>query len=323
MHKINSIPASPSLAVRASGTHRTRRTLTTLLLVVSAAAAQQFEALTMLRGPGAGADVCAINNQGEIALTAFVAGPTAWISTPFLVKNGNFQPLALLPGFEGALVRDLNDRGDVVGSSLKYPPPGSGSGIQLVGTIWRNGIPSPLPLPAPSQPGNEMEFRPSGVNNKGTIVGQIIEKGSGVLPRNVMYRDGKFTDVLSPVNRFGAPVDVNNSDEILFLVGLGFQQYEHYLLKQNGFEKLNLPPGAKETYSLNDHGEVLGRTAGDDWLFHSKGVNHVFPKPLGSEYMVAWGLNNKGEGCAAVVPPPSSSGGSLSYYAVKQLRKAK
>lgn len=104
---------------------------------------------------GEGASATAINNRGQVAGNASVAGSTHAV----LWQNGTVRDLGTLPGDELSFCNDINDRGQIVGTS----------GVQpnfYHAVLWEAGVVIDLgALPGDNASGA------FGINNRGQVVG--------------------------------------------------------------------------------------------------------------------------------------------------------
>jgi hypothetical protein len=256
---------------------------------------------------------CASNNNGMVAADARFGG----LSKGFRMKGGEFEYLQPLPGYDASFISDLNDKGDVVGLSSQ---PGVGA-ISLTGTIWKDGVPSALPVPAPSQLGSLVQFRPAAVNNGGTIIGQIVEYVGGSLANpivmSVVLREGVLETIPNPGGSGPLPIDINSQGAIL-VNSLG-NQGGFFVLRNGTYTQIQAPPGAFNVIALNDKGEILGQMESGDWFLYANGESTIIPKLLGSQTMLARSLNNKVEACGNAYTY-SSQGELQSYLFLIRLR---
>jgi hypothetical protein len=276
----------------------------------------QFQEVKLFRLPGAdpGAGMgCIVNNNGAMVANASVGGKRR----TYLVKDGKFDELLPLPGYEQAFYADINDSVTVIGLS------GAGDFVvQLKGTIWRDGVPSPLPVPPPSQANSIIQFRPFAMNNSETILGQSLEYvgGSTINPivKLVVLQGSTFTEIPAPA----VPVDINNPGDVLVRVlpNQGNGATPGFFLWRNGsFTQVEVPAGTFALLGLNDQRDILGTLGAGAWfLLQGKEVVTI-PDLLGSYYTEYLRLNNKGETCgeARIFTPQ----GTRQYHqVVRQVR---
>lgn len=118
------------------------------------------------------ASVEAINNLGVAAGYVEVARPGVITGTAATFANGVATLLGDIPRAGdtrplGGVANDLNDRGDVVGTS----GPATGSGVEQAPFLYRDGeLLNLLSLIDGTLPAG---FRPLGINNRGQIIGEV------------------------------------------------------------------------------------------------------------------------------------------------------
>jgi probable HAF family extracellular repeat protein len=155
----------------------------------------------------------AINDRGQ------VVGNSSTLSDAsihaFLGENGAIRDLGTLAGDTGrSHAQDINNKGDVVGSSTAAVPGGPTHPV-----IWpRGGAPVDLqPLPGFAQGGAEA------INDRGDIVG-VLDNFDGSNDRAFLVHDGTMVDLNTclPANSgwvLSIAFDINNRGDI---VGTGF-----------------------------------------------------------------------------------------------------
>lgn len=260
----------------------------------------QYQEVKLFQLPGANTSAgmaCAVNNNGTVAGVASLGG----VQRAYVMKNGEFELLPPLPGYDVAIMTDINDAGTVLGLSAQS----GNAALTFTGTIWRDGVPSPLPVPAPSQAGSIIQFRPYAMNNSETMVGQTVEYLGGVLGNQivkaVVLSGSTFTEIPSPAVSGPIPIDINNPGDILVSVlhdpANGFVGPGFFLLSGGSYTRVDVPAGTFNLRGLNDQREFLGFLESGPWfLLRHDGVLTI-PDLLGSVYTEYYRLNNKRETC--------------------------
>ena len=279
----------------------------------------QFQDVKLFRLPGADPAAgmgCIVNNSGAMVAAARVGG----VTRVYVVKDDKVDELLPLPGDERVNYSDINDSGTVVGLS------GTGSfDFQLKGTIWRNGVPSPLPVPPPSQANSIIQFRPFAMNNAETILGQSVEYlgGSTINPivKLVVLQGSTFTEIPA----LAVPVDINNPGDVLVRVlpnQTNGTTGGFFLWRNGSFTQVEVPAGTT-LRGLNDQREMLGMLGNGASYFLLQGKEVVaIPDLVGSFFTEFFRLNNKGETCGAA--RNWTPQGTVQYHqVVRQVRPSK
>jgi probable HAF family extracellular repeat protein len=141
--------------------------------------------LTELESLGYDSRADGINDLGQVAGASSASGPTGYARRAVLWQDGVIQDLGVLPGEDFSQAFDINDRGDVVGSSWHVTSPQFLSAHQA--TLWRaDGRVVDLGLtPAPPQGTCAANFPfwtaniARAVNDVGQVVGQAQCVASG------------------------------------------------------------------------------------------------------------------------------------------------
>jgi probable HAF family extracellular repeat protein len=149
----------------------------------------------------------AINNRGDV--TGGATEPTApdaiQVFQGFLYRNGKMIRLGTLPGGDGSVGRDVNDRGEVAG--ISGTPTGS------KGFVYSNGKMVDI-----GTLGGRIITTAEAINNAGVVVGQStgIESASS---RGFIWAFGKIVDLNHLVDPRGWQVrlarDINDSYQIV------------------------------------------------------------------------------------------------------------
>jgi hypothetical protein len=263
----------------------------------------QVQQTTLFKAPGAAnstaLSLCSVNNRGTVASFAVIDG----VFKPYVMKNSEFEFLQTLPSYDGTFAPALNNRGDVV--ALSYRP--GGAFMERIGTLWRGGgLPEPLPVPAPSVYGNAIYFEPIAINAKGVIIGQSTEELAPQVwgSRQLILRDGVFSDVPSPAVSPPQLIDINDSDDILVQVfGTfvdGFLGYRFYILRNGSYTHVEIPD-AHQVRALNNLGHILASDINEDYIYFADGESTVFPKLLGAQNTYLRSLTNDGRTCGSAV----------------------
>ena len=167
--------------------------------------------------------VVAMNNAGAICGVQVRHSGIEPHITSYVWANGVLTEIGVLPGGQDAVVFDINDRGQVIGSS------------SFRTFIWEAGVSTEISLRLPgSGPGQSYA-----INDSSVIVGTALSKA-------VIWRDGVTRDLASLIDRkdplYGKvklllAQDINGAGEIL---ALGGDKNSHqYLLRPMRLPNLN------------------------------------------------------------------------------------
>jgi probable HAF family extracellular repeat protein len=133
--------------------------------------------LPTLGGSGAlfGNSACAINNRGDAVGQSDVTGDTTGHGV--LWHNGKLTDLGVFPGDFASLAFNINDSGQVIGTSID-------DGFNLRAVIWQNpepgrpGVPVDLNSLIPANSGLYLQTA-QGINDLGEIVGVATQTSTG------------------------------------------------------------------------------------------------------------------------------------------------
>jgi probable HAF family extracellular repeat protein len=154
--------------------------------------------LGTLGGPGSHANE--INNAGKVVGYAdALVGPTTFVSKAFLWQSGaGMQDLGTLPGDEHSFANDINELGQIVGSSHNVS-------LAAQAVLWENGTIQSLATLGGSSGA-------SAINELGDIVGSS-RYASGEL-RAVLWSNGAIRD-LGTIGTFSSASDINDLGQIV------------------------------------------------------------------------------------------------------------
>jgi probable HAF family extracellular repeat protein len=228
-------------------------------------------------GSGSWASAAAINNAGEI-----VGSRRAGSGTPergFVWRNGSYTDLGSLGATDADVGRygtltsaeDINDRGQIVGSSVPGPrkPPHP--------FLWENGSMRDLGIPGPDVEASQA----FALNNGGQVVGSGFLPG--VMTQAMMWDDGQMTVIGAlPSGRSSEAHDINDRGEVVGYStvdddGSGNYDIRAFLWKDGELRGLNdlvknLPANVQlqSAEAINEDGVIVGRTCSSDFCGQGK-----------------------------------------------------
>jgi probable HAF family extracellular repeat protein len=133
--------------------------------------------LPTLGGSGAvfGNSACAINNRGEAVGQSDLTGDTTGHGV--LWHNGAATDLGVFPGDFASLAFNINDFGQVIGTSID-------ASFSFRAVLWQHpvlgnpGVPMDLNTMIPAGSGLQLQLA-EGLNDLGEIVGFAVQKSTG------------------------------------------------------------------------------------------------------------------------------------------------
>ena len=164
-------------------------------------------------------------------------------------EKAGLQPLATLPGFQGARAYDLIDADFIVGRQMfqgEFQHP----------ILWDHGIPQDLGLPEGADKASALA-----VNTKGQIAGSW--HNSAVGPLGSFLWDQKLIDISDDFSTINCQAfDINERSQITGWMGQAPSVDSRAFIWEDG-KVIELPPipggFSSEGRALNDQGEVVGR----------------------------------------------------------------
>jgi hypothetical protein len=180
-----------------------------------------------------------INNAGD--LVGSYGGPE--IKFPFLYSGGQLTPI-IPPGATKGEARSINNSGVIVGDCE--------FGGQYRGWQYVSGT-----LTFIDHPGDGVQTRVLGINDQGTMVGQIIDQGS--IKHGFILKSGNFETLDFPGALATRANSINNSEQVA-----GFYSFDnivtHGFVYANGFFSTVDVPGESinEISRINRYGQIVG-----------------------------------------------------------------
>jgi probable HAF family extracellular repeat protein len=156
----------------------------------------------------------AINEQGQIVGYSQIYDPDNYYTHAFIWENGTMSDLGVLPGEVNSAANDINDYGQIVGSSSHQMETYPFLSVYRP-CLWDNGQIIDLGLPQGYARGVA-----TGINNDGTIVGWMATTLSGGTKHAFVWRDGVLTNLNSivPPNsgwELQSASDINDNGQII------------------------------------------------------------------------------------------------------------
>ncbi|SCG40810.1 hypothetical protein OG423_25840 [Micromonospora zamorensis] len=251
-----------------------------------------------------------INSHGEVIVTA-TNTVNGEIQPPlgFLWQAGKHTVLRPLPGGNGSLPRDVNERGEVVGfcqSAVHAARPclwrqgrprdlgtlderGTGTALavndkgEVVGDnqtfirggltrafLWRRGVLTDL--------GGVGDRSATGINNHSQVIG-VHYSSNG--QRAFLWQRGTLTDLGTLGGNETVPADINERGQIVGTSTTADGVQHAFLWQRGRMIDLGTPSGISGALAINDHGQVVGWSNSADGaarVFHwYQGVRTEFP----------------------------------------------
>ena len=213
-------------------------------------------------GENSGAEFSAINLRGQAVATDPGNSECCTAGVRYSPVDG-FVSLPPLPGHSRSRAADINDRGQVVGSSNTEEGAIAAVLWSAAGEIRSLG----------TLPGDEFA-RASGINNAGQVVGLSSGSSSGPAGHAFLWTPGRGMQDLRtlPKGGFSAAADVNKGAQVVgrsgvFTPGASDRFHAFLWTQAGGMRDLGVVPGRRHTISsasaLNDRGEVVGFSGQD------------------------------------------------------------
>jgi probable HAF family extracellular repeat protein len=243
------------------------------VVVASSGGATQAEARWVMTDlgtlGGAWSIAYAINEQGHVAGASETRvkgkdGYPTWHA--FLWEEGGMRDLGLLPGMKQSYPSDLNERGQIVGSSGAEGWNGRGRAF-----LWENGRMNDLGV----LPGDRWSTAVA-LNDAGQVIGYSWSKArfpdsnwEEVQAHAFLWMDGRRRALGTlPGDAFSRPIAINESGQV---IGVSFRKRTlgraamHAFLWENGtMRRLGTLGGRhSEPTAINDRGQVVGRSNPD------------------------------------------------------------
>jgi probable HAF family extracellular repeat protein len=204
--------------------------------------------------PGyASSESAGINNNGQVAGTAFVSSNFIGVHRAFRWQNGQMRDLGTLPGYESSQAFAINDKGLVVGKA-------ENANFSSHAFLWQNGQMTDLGTLG----GADSEAR--AINNLGQIVGDSTTADGAT--HAFLWQDGQMTD-LGSLGETGAGIyisatGINDSEQIVGYSIFGNYQFiwQDGQMKNLGTLGPSFAPARPPV--INNKGQVAGSDYGND-----------------------------------------------------------
>jgi probable HAF family extracellular repeat protein len=239
---------------------------------------------------GHGAVAFGVNDRMQVV---GVSSNADGISRPFLWSDGVMTSLAVLPGHFSAEASDINNRGDVVGSS------GTETALVVHAVLWRNG----LAIDLGTISGNFSQA--FAISDNGAIVGWSSTP-SGM--HAALWTSGTIVDLGTlPGGGTSEASDVNNRGDIVGSAVAASGERHAFLWTGGTMFDLGTLPGDdfSEAFAINDRGQVVGRSANigastERAFIWEDGVMRELGIPSGGTFSRAYDLNNQSQAVGVV-----------------------
>ena len=285
-----------------------------ILLATVASAYAQFT-FSSIDLPGATFTAAfGINNHGEIVGEYRIEPPRHAL----LIKAGQFIPLAptTILGTNFSQARDINDRGDIVGSFI-------GDDGFFHGFVLSKGVLTTLDFPSASQ------TQAFGINESGNVVGSwdLLDADGNLLEEHgFKWKNGVFTEVNFPGSVDSGINGINARGDFVGGWDAGLDSQTHGFVCSNGQCFSFDVPFPEATFTQADRINALGHITGI--YIDAEGVLHGFVA-VGSNFTrldfpdstgtSAWGINSAGQ----IVGVYDDADGSVHGYIAQPNNKAK
>ncbi len=198
-------------------------------------------------------DYSALTNDGFAAFTVYPPVEVQGLYAQGLVVNtrtGTSSLVAPIPGAVRAYLRDINESGTAVGTTVPMSSAGTAGP-----TVYRNGVAEILPE---HRVGSGMAFA---INDAGVIVGRTRDVRTGMLKPAIWTEQssGWSLSVLStPTSRSGMAFDVNNAGVVVGLAETSTTEVRPVVWREARLEILpSLGGNFAQAVRINDAGQVV------------------------------------------------------------------
>ncbi len=210
----------------------------------------------------------------------------AGVERGFLLDRGQFARIDV-PRAKGTQAQGINDRGQIAGVYSDTSNP-SVTGAQLRGFLLDRGRYVRLDVPG------AVSSQAFDVNDHGQVVGEYQDAGGAF--HGYVWQRGRFRTLPT-----GAATGINNRGQITGVTG-PLDAPVGFVLDRGRLTTFKVP-GAQVTvpYGINDHGQVVGlsaggltATTGSGFLRDASGRLTAINRP-GATVTVAFDVNNRGQ----------------------------
>jgi probable HAF family extracellular repeat protein len=236
-----------------------------------------------------------LNDRGQVAGSA----GDSWAGMRGVVwEKGTVRALEPLPGDNGSGINGMNNRGDVVGTSL-LSPDGSANFVHTYALLWHRGAPSLL-----TNFGRGSTA--VAINDRGQICGALFTADPGDMFHSVPVVWDRGTVIfLSPLGGdWCLPEAINRRGEVAG-VGQNSLGMTHGCIWKNGVlsEIGDLGGGLSELWDINDRGQTVGDSLdavgdGHAILVENGAITDLNDQiPSNSGWVLWWavGINERGQ----------------------------
>lgn len=252
------------------------------------------------------ANACYVNDSGSAAASIRYDQGGVSLDQAYQLNNGKTEILPHLPGYTRSIVYGINSQGEILGRL-------SGGGqFDFAVVVWKNKIPTPVVLPAPSHPANRQVPTPIAIDNAGRILVNILElnPANETVSQDYFLLQGSAAAKLPPLLP-GGPVSsvffyaytsMNNSGSIAGfaqVTRMGQLRIIGFLLKNGAFQEV-LVDNMFGVRGINQKGEVFGDRFDGSFFVWRNGQVDLFPRLMVSTLVTTSSFNNRSETCARV-----------------------
>lgn len=261
---------------------------------------RKMEDLGALGSDYPGSYATCINENGWVA-GHVTTGRATGLTRAVLWRGGKITDLGALPGDQYSSADGINDKGQIVGVSVKiagtieFMPRPDQMTMRLF--VWHNGRMTPL------RHGNETMVNAMDINNAGTVIGVA---GMGDQPVFVLERGGRRVSLGTLGGKYSYAAYIGDDGTVVGQAATATGELRAFLYRQGKMTDLGTLGGNSNAGGINAAGTVVGSFEGKPGDFRSTrafvydagkmtDLNNLVPANLEWRLTSANAINDRGQ----------------------------